>query len=544
MSPSAPALGRLRLALWALAAGLGGLEAFAGRHVVNPDGIAYLDIADAYGRGDWTSALNAYWSPLYSWLLAPAVALARASPVWEFPLAHVVNLGIFVGAVAAFEALLVAVARLLGADGAARTALWLWGYALFLRATLTMATLRLVTPDVLVMAVTCLLAALLCRVSTGDERGRTLVALGIVAGVGYLAKQILLPVGVLALVLAAAGRGDGRRRRAGVVWAVLAMLVVAAPFVVAISLARGRFTVGEAGRLNYIWSLRAEGDRAQPMEGLLAHREGTHPPRKVLDAPAVWDFGRPGPGTVPLSFDPAYWSEGVRLRLEPRAQLRVLAVNAGAVGQVLRRWLPALTIVVLVLLIAGRAALGPAARLWRLDVLGLAPVLVYPVVWVEGRYLAAAVVLVLFVPFAAAVRSAPLEPRVATAAALAALLTLVVPPAAATLADVARDPGLRGAPPAVAVEAAAVRALGLRPGDAVAVVGNFYDVGWARLARVRVVATLDADRASDYDPRLAPALASTGARLVVSDRGPLRAIAPDDWIPLGGRLHAHRLDGR
>ena len=169
MSPSAPALGRLRLALWALAAGLGGLEAFAGRHVVNPDGIAYLDIADAYGRGDWTSALNAYWSPLYSWLLAPAVALARASPVWEFPLAHVVNLGIFVGAVAAFEALLVAVARLLGADGAARTALWLWGYALFLRATLTMATLRLVTPDVLVMAVTCLLAALLCRVSTGDE---------------------------------------------------------------------------------------------------------------------------------------------------------------------------------------------------------------------------------------------------------------------------------------------------------------------------------------------------------------------------------------
>jgi len=544
VSPSAPALGRLRLALWALAAGLGGLEAFAGRHVVNPDGIAYLDIADAYGRGDWTSALNAYWSPLYSWLLAPAVALARASPVWEFPLAHVVNLGIFVGAVAAFEALLVAVARLLGADGAARTALWLWGYALFLRATLTMATLRLVTPDVLVMAVTCLLAALLCRVSTGDERGRTLVALGIVAGVGYLAKQILLPVGVLALVLAAAGRGDGRRRRAGVVWAVLAMLVVAAPFVVAISLARGRFTVGEAGRLNYIWSLRAEGDRAQPMEGLLAHREGTHPPRKVLDAPAVWDFGRPGPGTVPLSFDPAYWSEGVRLRLEPRAQLRVLAVNAGAVGQVLRRWLPALTIVVLVLLIAGRAALGPAARLWRLDVLGLAPVLVYPVVWVEGRYLAAAVVLVLFVPFAAAVRSAPLEPRVATAAALAALLTLVVPPAAATLADVARDPGLRGAPPAVAVEAAAVRALGLRPGDAVAVVGNFYDVGWARLARVRVVATLDADRASDYDPRLAPALASTGARLVVSDRGPLRAIAPDDWIPLGGRLHAHRLDGR
>src|SRR5438067_1622907 len=43
VSPSAPALGRLRLALWALAAGLGGLEAFAGRHVVSPGGLAHLD---------------------------------------------------------------------------------------------------------------------------------------------------------------------------------------------------------------------------------------------------------------------------------------------------------------------------------------------------------------------------------------------------------------------------------------------------------------------------------------------------------------------
>jgi len=40
--------GRLRLALWALAAALGSLEAFAGRQFMNPDGIAHLDIADAY----------------------------------------------------------------------------------------------------------------------------------------------------------------------------------------------------------------------------------------------------------------------------------------------------------------------------------------------------------------------------------------------------------------------------------------------------------------------------------------------------------------
>ena len=31
------------------------------------DGVSYLDIGDAYFRGDWKAAVNAYWSPVYSW---------------------------------------------------------------------------------------------------------------------------------------------------------------------------------------------------------------------------------------------------------------------------------------------------------------------------------------------------------------------------------------------------------------------------------------------------------------------------------------------
>jgi hypothetical protein len=31
---------------------------------MNPaDGISYLDIGDAYWRGDWHMAINAFWSP-------------------------------------------------------------------------------------------------------------------------------------------------------------------------------------------------------------------------------------------------------------------------------------------------------------------------------------------------------------------------------------------------------------------------------------------------------------------------------------------------
>ena len=45
------------------------------RHQINPDGISYISIAQDYLVGDLRSAVNAYWSPLYSWLLVPLLAI-------------------------------------------------------------------------------------------------------------------------------------------------------------------------------------------------------------------------------------------------------------------------------------------------------------------------------------------------------------------------------------------------------------------------------------------------------------------------------------
>jgi hypothetical protein len=44
-------------------------------HSMNADGIAYLDIGDAYLRGDWANAINPVWSPLYSWILGLVCSL-------------------------------------------------------------------------------------------------------------------------------------------------------------------------------------------------------------------------------------------------------------------------------------------------------------------------------------------------------------------------------------------------------------------------------------------------------------------------------------
>ena len=70
---------------------------------MNPDGISYLDIGDAYFRADWRNAINPVWSPFYSWLLGFANLITRPSISWQFPTVHITNFLIFLTALFSFE---------------------------------------------------------------------------------------------------------------------------------------------------------------------------------------------------------------------------------------------------------------------------------------------------------------------------------------------------------------------------------------------------------------------------------------------------------
>lgn len=41
---------------------------------IDPDGVSYMNVAHAYLRGDFGAAVNGYWAPMYSWLLAGVFA--------------------------------------------------------------------------------------------------------------------------------------------------------------------------------------------------------------------------------------------------------------------------------------------------------------------------------------------------------------------------------------------------------------------------------------------------------------------------------------
>src|SRR5882762_11023774 len=95
-------LRKTKILLLFVATATGLLQAWANRFYIEPDGLNYLDIADAYLRQDWRNAINAHWSPLWSWLLGLFLWLTSRSLFWESTLVHVLNFIVYLLALLSF----------------------------------------------------------------------------------------------------------------------------------------------------------------------------------------------------------------------------------------------------------------------------------------------------------------------------------------------------------------------------------------------------------------------------------------------------------
>src|SRR6184192_1532963 len=94
---------RRRTLFWVVVAVLGFVQTWSHRLLVDHDGVAYLDIAENYARGAWASALNGYYSPLYSWLMAVPLYLLKVPRPWQSTMLHLVNFSGYLCAFASFQ---------------------------------------------------------------------------------------------------------------------------------------------------------------------------------------------------------------------------------------------------------------------------------------------------------------------------------------------------------------------------------------------------------------------------------------------------------
>ena len=301
------------------------------RFSMNPDGVSYLDMGDLYWKGNWHAALNSYWSPLYSWLTGLLLLVTKPTMRWEFPEVHLLNFAISMVALFCFESFwreLLEYRDDKAWTGSSRPYAWALGYLLFVCVQFGTDALELVTPDLLVAALVYGTSAMMLRFAAGRLNIASAGLLGLLLGVGYLAKAAMLPFAffMMLTMLAVAWKTNGKKWILGAT--LLGFLAVSLPFMTALSWNQRRITFGDAGRINQGWLVNRVTPAFRHWQGSKpGHADAQHPTRQIYGGPAVYEFATPIAGTYPVWYDPSYWYAGLDSSMHPMREVKAFITN-------------------------------------------------------------------------------------------------------------------------------------------------------------------------------------------------------------------------
>jgi len=535
-----------RLVCWLVCVGFALVEAWSQRQFITEDGISYLDMSDWLLRHNWHLLVNPIWSPLYPLLIGVVTWITRPSAQWEVPTVHILNLIIFLGALASFEFLLRRVIYVLGrengrgeADSATPLPAWTWqllGYSIFAWSTVGMIWgPRYESPDVCVATVVYLDGGLLLSLRAGANRSRTCLLLGLTLGLGYLAKGILFPMAFVLMVVAFFMIGEWRKAVRPLAITFLVFCAVSAPLFISMSRRVGRLSYSEVGNMNYFWHVNQIGRGKAAAASFFSPDSGPlpylkHPMTLLHKGPDVYGFREPLAFTYPPRQDMEYWSAGAKADFNLPDQLRAIGRNLRVLfadGHILPMW--GLICGGLLYVFLTRNALWHLKlilRSWPLLVPGIVALGLYLLVYTESRLVAPFLVLVSLGLFPGILLQNPngAAKRTATATVVIAASVMVLT-ALLVVYHLAGFPRSEPSHGGLFVRVGtALNKAGVQPGQEVALMGDSSDgCRWARLARVRIVAQILREDARAFwasSPRVRAevydAFARFGAKAVVA----------------------------
>ena len=502
---SKPELSRttfVRVAFWTVAFLLGAAQTWAVRHNIFSDGISYIEIAKAYARGDWSMAINPYWSPLYSWLLMLAYQLLRPAPYWEVAVLHLVNFIEFLLCLGAAEYFVQELLRFRRAIASERELvpdfpIRIAAYCTILFAGLSMVNMWYCSPDMIAMGLILTLSGQLLRLSFHGPSTWLSIGIGVVCALSFLARTAFAPIFVISLAICAFLIYRSR----GPVWKhtgliAACVVILCGPFVAAISVKEGKFTIGESGALNYGWEIDGAARYAHWQGEPFDIGRPKHPTIEATIHPRSYVLSGPVPGTYAPWFNPAYWYDGIKPKLKIKPQLEILAVNLSVLTNLTVRSAAFLCLIPLVFLTGWRSWFERFSQYWPVLLPSLAVIAMYCLVYIEKRYIAGnLVVLWMTALTSVTIRSAKVA-RFATALIVALCLlytgVFVVRRQTGNVAEAASDlfRHREKFQNVQALIAAGLERAGLRAGDKVAYIGPSVDADWARLAGVKIVAEI------------------------------------------------------
>ncbi|SEG14624.1 hypothetical protein SAMN05421819_1949 [Bryocella elongata] len=480
------------------------------------DALAFMDIASAMLRHDWAMAINGYWNPLYSVVLAAGLQLAHPTRVHELQVFYYCNFFIYCCSFAACAYLISGLLQLRAkkdpdaTHAFSATALYFFSFATLLVSFLRELSLGKVRSDALMMTLFFVAAGTLLRIQV-ERRVWLFPLLGLSLGLAYLTKSYAMIPSVLllgALGLYAVLRE--RRMLAGVILAGLVYAALAGPYVYGISKQRGYLTTGESARMNYAFFVDGTARWHEWRTGDLGHASANwaHHEELLLNSPAIYSYRDHQVGTYPLWFDPSYWTQGLKPKIYLMGHVHRLIRTTELLTRFLLERPEPLVVLLLFFLLGARLPASWREALPYLVLIGWGALLVaiYMPIDLQDRYVQFAFMFVLF-PLTAMLRtgrSAALPAGVEVACIALAFVLL-----GQSLRDIAQTRRIDNvtAQPGGAYSkqiypaAAALRALGTSPGSYVACFGDqacYVDQYWARLADTAIDTEIEVP--DDGDP--------------------------------------------
>jgi len=543
VQPDSPAnrLPYLLRRLWPLYCFLAALVTFGyalyDSYQVDGDAVAYMDIGDLIRGHQWAGVINGYWNPLYPAALSLGHILFHATRYTELRAYYMVNFGIFLLEMFAVVAFTDALTQLRDLREAAhesetrasflldRYTLRYLGLGLLMISTQRELSMGKIRPDALLQALLLLgLAALLKNLATSYPRYAALM--GFALGLAYLTKSFALLFTLLCVIVLIVFRlywqkHTPTRVAANALLALVCFIIVAGPFIAALSKQKGRLDFGESGALNYAWFVSGtEKMHLQPNPASLfgaAEVHLKHPENQLLQTPPIFSYKQLPYGTYPDWFDPSFWNDRIKPHTNPHLAIIILSQCFLRVIRCLANHPEPWLLLALLFLLGARLPLDwrPSANAFWLSpvILGVAILCIYGIVHIEDRYIAVAFLAILL-PLFAALRVFPSghtgATRTAASAAVLLLAMLALGESARSVGELRRNLATTGSPagyydPDTFGAAHALNALGVGQGDTVACIGAracHNDHYWARLAGVRILTEI-------YEPttNLKPAFA-------------------------------------
>ncbi len=503
------------------------IQAYGNRaHIYQTDAISYLDISDLVLNGRYSEVVNAHWSPLYPCIIAIVRSVFGTDAQFETSALKIANFINFILLLGAFNWFLPLFLQLVEQNAQRETVkippvvMAITLYLCFTWCALTLSGIYVDTPDVLAFASIIASTAIIFRLQNGSAKLSDGALLGLILGLGFLAKAAVLPAALIFFGIVLLSRGTNLRRRVNLLGMALTFFILlAAPWIYLLSKQVGHLSFSESSWFAYITYVQNTSHFLRPS---LPETLFLHPARILCKAPTTLEFATPIGGTYPLFTDPIYWNQGIKIQASFRLVPQILT---NILFYCLLIGLPVAAYFLQFIISSPRLyplrCLKQTWFLWLIACAGLAMYLfAIPMILIgESRYVAPYILLLLAALLASLSIKKEGRGRIVL---IATWLMVIAWPLLDTMQEIRTDLKLATVTPSFRYwrVAQALKSLGVIPGSRVAILQDAQHEGWyrctliaprlenvqnafyywARLAHLKVVAHISPPGTPKSDP--------------------------------------------